>query len=245
MKLIFAAALALAACAPAAAPPDNAVVDAAGNWLEPLAQDGDRNCSADGDWCVGADGVVTHGNQQWRLRDGGLAPGETVWPAIVRADGGDRAWIGVLRREEQMYSGGDASATHLTLYAIDEPNLAPRPVLTAPIAGQANIRACFDEADVAARREACQDQYEFSGELALDTSVDDGAPRFILTTEATTYPGRRSRSSDSTEAAPLTEADLRHVRDDTCSYRRVAARGEDGEYAYDEPLPACTDYLEP
>jgi hypothetical protein len=111
--------------------------------------------------------------------------------------------------------------------------------------GQADIRACFSQADTAARRDACSDQYNFSGTLAIDPTVTSGAPHFVLSTEATTFPGKRSRSEDSTQAPPLTTADLTTVTDATCTYRRVFAPNAAGVYAPDSPLPACGDYLEP
>jgi hypothetical protein len=113
-----------------------------------------------------------------------------------------------------------------------------------PVAGEALVRACFTEEHAAARQEACHDEYDFTGTISLDPSISEGAPRLILTTEASSFPGQRTRASDSTTEPPLQPGDLTRWRDPACSYRRVATRQGDG-YVWDEPLPACSDYLEP
>lgn len=94
-----------------------------------------------------------------------------------------------------------------------------------------------------ARHGVCLDRYRFAAALALDENVSEGPPRLVLTTQAWTFPGRRSRTEDSAQAPPLSARDLVWARDDACSFRRVANR-QGGAYVWDAPLPACADYLE-
>jgi hypothetical protein len=223
--------------------------------MEMLAapRDDGQFCTADGAWCVTHDSVLI---SVTRLVDGVLQPvgeiafpegaGHSLWPTIVRPASGESVLIGVAQIEDQMYSGGGASVTHVTLHAVSASTSHSTAVLTWPSSGSVSTRACFSEADVAARREACTDQYEFSGALSLEAANAEGPARLVLSTDATTFPGRRSRSSDSTTEAPLQESDLRTVRDETCSYRRVATYDAAAmRYAWDQPLPPCADYLEP
>ncbi|MCA8887142.1 MAG: hypothetical protein KDA35_10960, partial [Hyphomonadaceae bacterium] len=108
-----------------------------------------------------------------------------------------------------------------------------------------DVRACFNQEDETLRAGACHDQYRFVSRISLDESVSEGAPRVLLETAAGSFPGRVTRDADSLEAAPLTQADLVWAHDETCSYRRIYSQGSDGLYAPNQPLPACTDYLEP
>jgi len=114
-----------------------------------------------------------------------------------------------------------------------------------PLSASSMVRACFDEQDEQQRAGACHDQYAFVTRISLDEGVTEGAPRIMLETAAGSFPGRVTRTADSLEAAPLTEADLVWAQDETCSYRRTYAHGADGLYAPDQPLPPCSDYLEP
>ncbi|MBX9746696.1 MAG: hypothetical protein K2X34_07330, partial [Hyphomonadaceae bacterium] len=169
-------------------------------------------------------------------------PGEgEIWPVVVRS--GESALVGLIATESTPYSGGSASAQHLILYEIA--GGVARESLRLPYSGSAMIRACFDEDDQTARAGACQDQYAFVTRISLDEGVSDGAPRIILETAAGSYPGRVTRTTDSLEQIPLTEADLVWARDETCTFRRTYSRGPDGLYAPDQALPGCSDYLEP
>lgn len=225
------------------------MTDAAGNSMEALtqAEGGSRWCSEDGAWCVeaGAEPRIINGERSIAL------PAESaelaVWPVIVRLaeDGEDAALVGLASTEHQMYSGGSADATQVALYAAPREGGEARHVLTLPVSGSASIRACFDAEDEEARKAACTDEYMFDTRVTLDSTNADGAPRIVLETAASTYPGRRSRQEDSTESPPLDDDDLVWAHDETCSYRRVFTRGPDGAYAPDEPMPPCADYLEP
>lgn len=257
MKVIVAVGvLLLAACGPQAetaapapsTPPALEAVtlpqsDGAGNQLVALEQIGEGGlyCAGAESWCVvsGDEGAVSV------TQDGGAlialpARGER-WPnAIVSADS---AIIGVIETETQMYSGGGGSAAHLTLYRVS--GGAATEVARLPYAAALDIRACFDEADVTQRADACSDQYNFVARLRLDETVSSGAPRLILETAAGTFPGRVTRGADSLEAPALTQADLAWWHDDVCSFRRTYSRSAQGPYVPDAELPACSDYLEP
>lgn len=262
MKRLAAVLFLLAACTPAAKHPG---ADAAGNWAEALkplpagAETPTKFCTDGSDWCidiVSGDNAqnyrVSHtpqGAAAQQIADIEFADSDTrsVWPTLVHAADNDHILIGITHTNSTGYSGGGASATTVSLYllSIKTPvSTAPATVLTAPVAGAADIRACFSEADAAARRDACSDQYNFDGVLTLDPAGAT-APRFILTTHASTFPGKRSRGEDSTLALPLTDADLTTVVDAACSFTRTYTAGADGQYAPDSPLPACSDYLEP
>lgn len=222
--------------------------DAAGNRMEELAQGADgRFCTTDGAWCVSLSvegSMATHGATNVTLP--ALVADNTteqeVWDQIVRI-GDAGALVGITTTTRQMYSGGDASAVHVTLYEISGDEA--REALTLPMSGAANIRACFDENDERQRAGACRDLYAFLTRISLDQGVANGAPRLVLETIAGSYPGRVTRNADSLENEPLEATDLIWTNDETCSYRRVYTRGGDGLYTPDQPLPACGDYLEP
>ncbi|MCX7356687.1 MAG: hypothetical protein NT015_00835 [Alphaproteobacteria bacterium] len=264
MKRLMIAAFAVlaSACAPPAAQnaPNTAepslpgvtlpVADQAGNRMEALSQATERWCTGDGVWCAVNDGVgvvVVRGGEQI----GSIAVGEPgensswdAWPVIVRVGrDDDRALLGVVLTTTQAYSGGGGQASQLILYSVS--NGAVNEVTRMPLAASADVRACFDADDEQQRAGACHDQYTFVTRISLDETVAEGAPHIILETAAGSYPGRVTRNSDSLEAAPLTQADLVWAHDETCSYRRTYSQGADGLYAPDQPLPPCTDYLEP
>jgi hypothetical protein len=224
--------------------------DGAGNRMEALTQAAGepRWCSADGAWCVeaGAAPRVVSGERTVALPTERAAE-SAVWPVIVRfAEGGEEsALVGLALTTHQMYSGGSADATHLSLFAIPTEGSEARHVLTLPASGVASIRACFDEEDEQSRRGACVDEYRFETRVTLDETTSAGDPRLVLETAASTYPGRRSRQEDSSADPPLSETDLVWTQDETCSYRRTFTRGEHGAYVPQALLPACEDYLEP
>lgn len=218
------------------------LADGAGNRLEALIQAGDRWCTQDSAWCVtateGAPLQVVHGAQTVALPSAGAA-----WPNIYRLGGDAVALVGVVATDEQMYSGGSGSASLLTLYEVSD--AAARVVAALPLRGSADVRACFDEDDERQRAGACRDMYEFVTRISLDETVISGPPSIVLETAAGSYPGRVTRNADSLEAAALQPSDLVWAADETCSYRRIFNRGADGLYAPDQPLPDCSDYLEP
>lgn len=220
--------------------------DVTGNRLEPLVQRRERFCTDDGEWCADATGEFAY------TRDGGSAvitaatreeETQSVWEYAIRRDN-DHIMLGIVFQMSDMYADDGAWTRVLTLYDVAPGANEATPVVSLPYSGTAYIRACFDEQDRRARRNACLDQYSFAGLINLATETDGKWPRLILATEASTYPGRRSRSEDSTLALPLTRADLVWARDERCSYRRVLTYAEDiGGYVPDAPLPDCPDYF--
>lgn len=251
-RLIVAVAALLCACSPPATkvvepPPDNTpVADAAGNRLEALTENAGRWCSDDGQWCAAIqEGRANIWQGETQLASLTVGPDAEIWPHIIRLGRDDaRAIVGVVSVDQQMYSGGGGSARLAALFEVAPGQEANQLLAGIPIAAESLVRACFTEEHTAARQEACHDEYDFTGALSLDTSVSEGPPILLLNTIATTFPGRRSRMTDSTAEAPLRPGDLVIWRDDVCSYRRVATRRGDA-YVWDEPLPECADYLEP
>ena len=230
--------------APGAPPPTAPASDAAGNRLEALVADGARFCTADGAWCAEAAGVVTHAADASTRTIEGAPEGQerAVWPFVVFVGGeADHVLMGFMDTDYDMYSGGGASSTMLTLYEMTGPATADS-VLNVQIAGDAMIRACFSEADTRTRRDACHDEYAFAASLNLDPSVTSGHPRFLYASEAATYPGRVSRTADSAERGPLQARDLVWTRDETCSTTRTFTLAEARGYQPDASLPACEDY---
>ncbi|WP_135210951.1 hypothetical protein [Vitreimonas flagellata] len=246
-------AAALAACATSSevdTPPQplqpTPAVDVAGNTLDELIGQGEEKfCWENDAWCVSAStaSVPTFDRgAEITTFESPDAQGYTAWRhGIVEADGS--VIFGFVDTRTTMYSGGDAYANQLTLYRA-APGAAPVQIASLPFGGSARIRACFSAEQAAARLQSCQDEYFFNGRIELDTTNTDAAPRLILQTEARTYPNRRSRDEDSTQAPPLTRADQTWWRDPECSYRIVLTRGADGQYRPERPLPACSDYLE-
>ena len=215
------------------------VADLAGNRMEALTQSGARWCSEDGVWCIEGVSVTASFAAGFPAM---TLPGEgDIWPVVIRS--GESAIVGLIRTEATPYSGGGASVQHLTLYEVAGGEA--REAARMPYAASSNIRACFDEDDQRQRAGACQDLYTFVTRISLDESVTEGAPRVILETAAGSYPGAVTRSADSSERPALTEADLVWARDEQCTFQRVYARNTDGTYSPDQPLPACSDYLEP
>jgi hypothetical protein len=249
-RLLICVAALICACTPPAAktdaPPENApMADAAGNRMEALTENAGRWCTGDGVWCVAVNSgmaAITQGDTQVAY----LTVGEAeVWPHIIRVGRNDEsAIVGLVTVDRQMYSGGGASVRWMSLFEVAPGQEANWTLASIPLNAEALVRACFTEEAAAARQEACHDEYDFTGTLSLDPIVTEGPPRLILTTEASSFPGHRTRASDSTQEPPLQPGDLVRWRDETCSYRRVASRGSEG-YVWDAPLPACADYLEP
>lgn len=252
MRIIAAlAALALAACTQQTPAPDaqNAaptlpsvtlpIADQAGNRMEALTQNETRWCTSDSVWCI--DGAsVTASFMPTGPAIALPAEGE-VWPVIVRS--GESALVGIITTNSQMYSGGGSAAKVLTLYEVAEG--VAREAARMPYSGEATIRACFDEGDETTRAGACHDEYKFVTRISMDETVASGSPVLTLQTAAGSYPGPLTRMEDSTARGALTEADLVWAQDAECTFSRTYARGDDGLYTPDQPLPGCPDYLEP
>lgn len=219
-----------------------------------------RHCTQDRNWCaqlrrdrsgvewdlyVFSGAPVRPGAGGVRHLVGGT-PGErlTIWPHIVRQTDG-AVLIGIERERRAGYSGGGARIVRRELVRIDGAGAAAGPVLEVPVVGTAMIRACFSPSDERRRAGACHDEYAYEGVLALDPTVREGRPTFILTTRARTFPGRVRRDEDSGERPQLRRRDLVWSRDEACSYtRRFGMDSATGLYAPDAPLPDCADYLD-
>jgi hypothetical protein len=256
-RLLICVATLVCACTPPAAktdapPADAPTADAAGNRMEALSENAGSWCTDDRVWCVDAADdstaiVSRNGQTVSTIPVSDIEEGNDwgPWPHVIRVGRDDAsAIIGIVSVDRQLYSGGSASARRVSLYEVAPGEEAQQVLVGVPISAEAMVRACFTEEHAAARQDACHDEYDFTGAITLDPAVAQGAPRLILTTVATSFPGQRTRASDSTTEAPLERSDLVIWRDDTCSYRRVATR-EGASYVWDAPLPACADYLEP
>lgn len=212
-------------------------------------------CTADGRWCVLLGEAEGDGPPLPVLRQGrprGSAParaddGFSVWPSLLPlGDGGFLA--GVEASSSTGYSGGGGSATQLMLFLLSPQGVpGARPLLSLPVAGSLMIRACFSEQDMRRRRGACHDEYRFSARLTLAPGGGgDARPTLLYSTKASAFPRGVSRAGDSTDMAPLKQADLVFRRDARCSVtRRLVFDAAAGEYRPDRPLPDCSDYTVP
>ena len=163
---------------------------------------------------------------------------------MMVAEASGAAIVMVERWRTTGYAGGGAERNDLLLVRAGD-GLPARIVGELPFGAQRNVRACFDARDRRQRREACQDKYAYNLTIALDPATPTGHPRFLLTSRAATYPGRRSGDSDSTTAPALRARDLDWWEDPVCSWRRVLSWDEAaGRYQPDRPLPDCADYLD-
>ncbi|HVV31665.1 MAG TPA: hypothetical protein VHC73_00450 [Vitreimonas sp.] len=261
-RLLFICALMLAACGPAPQSHETApqtLATAAGapaqpprieTLVSPPAEQPGPSCTRDGVWCVAktSDGqsvTITYLRRAISTISS-LGEGEHgVWTQVIRTPraNGEDILIGVTATQETGYSGGGGQATQVTLYQVSSVQSgAPHAALTFPLSAGIDIRACFSPADERMRRDACSDQYNFTGTLSLDASATPA--KLVLVTVATTYPAGISRDADNTHA--LSARDLRTARDPACSYRRVFSWDAASQtYKPDAPLPACSDYLEP
>jgi hypothetical protein len=175
--------------------------------------------------------------------EGTDGPDLSLWPHVISAEDGS-ALIGVEHMRRQSYSGGGAGVTTLTLVEAPANGGALRIVAELPLQGSAMIRACFDERDARRRRGACHDEYQFEATLAPQADGRSARPDLLLTTQARTSPGRRSRFEENDRA--IRRGEPAAWRDPTCSYRRLFTYDEaTARYQPDRPLPACRDYLEP
>lgn len=267
--MILGVALALQAAAPQAEAAVNRVVPFPAAEAARPTEDGEADptvlhCTLDRHWCARirpAEGP--HEIDAWYVevfegapadpnaagRSHALSDLDDATPSIqpgafATADG---AFIVRVQRDRRtMFSGGWASASAVELVRAPGGDGPVEGLFLVPTRGVIGIRACFDDDDFRNRRGACHDEYEFAGTLMLDPAAREGPPRFLFETRARTYPGRRSRSRDSTDAPPLRRGDLAWATDARCSYRRVfVADPATGRYAPDAPLPDCDDdYLD-
>jgi len=179
---------------------------------------------------------------------------ETValWPMLIRGrdeGGAPRYLVGVLSGQTSMYSGGGGSASQLHLLELGAAPGAARlggEAIELPWDGSLMIRACFSEADMKDRMEACHDEYDFGAALTAAATPDGAAfPTLSYRTVATAFP-RTSRRSDDNSGTKLKRADLVRAEDSACTYDRVLRYdAATAHYELDRPLPDCSDYTVP
>jgi hypothetical protein len=213
-------------------------------------------CTSDRTWCVQSDGnamTVVHNKNRTVARlpmpsDADARIESQPWASIVRValpGQPEFALVGVARTQREMYSGGGASVTHLTLFEIrtNDPD-EPRAVLEAPLSGSVMIRACFSREDERRRRGACHDEYRYEATLVAPPQHPNTA-RLIYRSHADSFPGRRKRYDDSSREGQLSRNDLVRAVDRRCSVERNLIRNPaTGAFAWSAPLPPCGDYLE-
>lgn len=253
--------LLIAAAQPAAAS-DPIVIDL-------VAGDGDRKCLPDKSLCLDVP-VSAEANDGGLLltapakgdaddlalpfsRDDGRTL--RLWPhliAVPSPDGveaGSRQYLmGVVVGLGTMYSGGGGSGSRLHLLRLDTTPSNTRlgdEVLDVVWDSSLMIRACFSEQDMKDRREACHDEYSFTGALAAGPAEASELPTLTYRGVATTYP-RTSRRSQDNSGVPLEVADLVHAKDPECSYERTLRYNPaTSRYEMDRPAPDCSDYTTP
>lgn len=174
-----------------------------------------------------------HGPHSELIVDTQLARGAdgSVTAGVIRIDGGRLA-------------RGEWQTHRLILVRITAERAAI--VLDLPLLGSAALRGCHSERDRRRRLGVCEDDYGLSAGFLLDTSnASSRTPVFVVTTQATTYPGRRSRLRPVRVAPQPGLENLVYWHDAVCSYeRRYRFDAASGRYRPDSPVPACADYLD-
>ena len=170
----------------------------------------------------------------------------TLWPSVLRLAGDNGAiLVGVVYKVDNPYSGGGGTASELQLFRVSR-NEAAHEVLSVPMWSSVSIRACFSEEHVRDRLGACHDEYSFSASIGLDRTVKSGFPRLVYQTQASSFPGKVSRSEDSLTMPPLRKQDLVYAVEPRCTYKRTFRfENTTGTYMPDKPLPECGDYTNP
>jgi len=174
-----------------------------------------------------------------------------LWPRLIRAGGeggANRYLVGILTGQTSMYSGGGGSASQLHLIELDTAAGAARlgeEALEVPWSGSLLIRACFSEADMKDRLEACHDSYDFGATLVAAPLGKAIFPTLSYRAVATAFPRTSRRSNDNSEGK-LKRADLVRARDPACTYDRVLRyNSATSRYDMDQPAPDCSDYTTP
>ncbi len=250
----------LLAAAQAPAAPDPLIVAL-------VAGEGDRHCLPDKSLCLDlpaapeAGGHVQAGAPSGEASDLSLPfaanDGETLtlWPKLIAvpphdgaAPGSRQYLMGVVATQSAMYSGGGGSGSRLHLLRLDSsPSIVSLgdEVLDIVWDSSLMIRACFSEKDMKDRREACHDEYSFTGALAGGPAERGELPVLTYRSVATTYP-RTSRRSEDNSGVRLTAADLVNAKDPECSYERTLRYNPaTSRYEMDRPAPDCSDYTTP
>lgn len=253
--------LLIAATQPAAAPDPVVIALVAG--------EGDRKCLPDKSLCLdvrggaetGDGGLVLTAPQTDNADDLALpyssGDGQTLslWPHLIGLPSAEGAaadsrqyLMGVIVGTSTMYSGGGGNGSRLHLLRLDTTPSNTRlgdEVLDVVWDSSLMIRACFSEQDMKDRREACHDDYNFTGALSAGPAEAGELPALTYRAVATTYP-RTSRRSEDNSGLRLKAADLVHAKDPECSYERTLRYNPaTSRYEMDRPAPDCSDYTTP
>jgi hypothetical protein len=253
--------LLIAAAQPAVAPDPVVIALVAG--------EGDRKCLPDKSLCLdvpggaetGDGGLVLTAPQTGNADDLALPYGRgdgqslSLWPHLIAVPSAEGAaadsrqyLMGVVVGTSTMYSGGGGNGSRLHLLRLDTTPSNTRlgeEVLDVVWDSSLMIRACFSEQDMKDRREACHDDYNFTGALSAGPAEAGELPALTYRAVATTYP-RTSRRSEDNSGVRLTAADLVHAKDPECSYERTLRYNPaTSRYEMDRPAPDCSDYTTP
>lgn len=249
----------------AAAVPDPVVValvaDEAGRQCLPdrslcLALPQDAESGEAGDLRLSAPGTESAADGSFALPYAG-DDGQSLalWPHLIavpphaEATPGTRQYLmGVIVGTSTMYSGGGGNGGRLHLLRLDTTPTSTRlgdEVLDVVWDSSLMIRACFSEADMKDRREACHDEYGFTATLTAAPSDGAELPALTYRPAASTYPRGVRRSADN-GGLKLAPADLVRAPDPECSYERVLHYNPaTARYEMDRPAPDCSDYTTP
>ena len=253
--------LLIAAAQPAAAPDPVVIALVAG--------EGDRKCLPDKSLCLdvpgkaetGDGGLILTAPQTGNADDLALPYGRgdgqtlSLWPHLIAVPQGEGAALdtrqylmGVVVGTSTMYSGGGGNGSRLHLLRLDTSSSNTRlgdEVLDVVWDSSLMIRACFSEQDMKDRREACHDDYNFTGALSAGPAETGELPALTYRSVATAYP-RTSRRSQDNGGQRLKAADLVHAKDPECSYERTLRYNPaTSRYEMDRPAPECSDYTTP
>lgn len=236
-----------------------------------VAGEGERQCLPDRSLCLDLPGSAAAGDADGGLVLTGPASGDAkdlplpfsrddgqsigLWPYLVAVPShGDapadarQYLMGVVVSYTAMYSGGGGNGSRLHLLRLDTSPSNTRigdEVLDVVWDSSLMIRACFSEQDMKDRREACHDDYNFTGSLSAGPAETGELPVLTYGAVATAYP-RTSRRSQDNSGQRLNAADLVHAKDPECSYERMLRYNPaTSRYEMDRPAPDCSDYTTP
>ncbi len=237
--------------------------------IDLVAGEGERRCLPDKSLCLdvpgsaeaGDGGLVLTAPQTGQADDLALPYGHddgqtlSLWPHLIAvappegAAADSRQYLmGVIVGTSTMYSGGGGNGSRLHLFRLDTTPSNTRlgdQVLDVVWDSSLMIRACFSEQDMKDRREACHDEYSFTGTLAAGPVEASELPALTYRSVATSYP-RTSRRSQDNSNMRLKAADLVHGKDPDCSYERTLRfNPATSRYEMDRPAPDCSDYTTP
>lgn len=257
--------LLIAAAAPVMAAPDPVVIAL-------VADEAGRQCLPDRSLCLElprdeasgeAGGLLLSAPATGGADDSAFAlpysegDGQTLalWPHLIAvpphteaAPDAHQYLMGVVVGTSTMYSGGGGNGSRLHLLRLDTTPTSTRlgdEVLDVVWDSSLMIRACFSEADMQDRHEACHDEYGFKASLAGAPADGAELPALTYRAAASTYPRGVRRSADN-GALKLQKADLVRAPDPECSYERgLHYNPATSRYEMDRPAPDCSDYTTP